>query len=1097
MGSAGQRLSQHMRLFNIETVLGQDVFVVETMTGREGISTLFEYNLELASEKYGISPARLIGTPVKFGLRHLDEKTFRWMNGYVRDFRALPPTPRLARYAMTIVPKLWFLTKATDCNVRQRIKVPDRLRELFKKYEITDVDDSGLNKGKYLEWEYLTQYRESAFAFASRLMEIEGIFYFFRQEEGKHTLVLGDQQSVHKPCPYQSRFHVEKAKGRTKTRSEDYITNVEWRQEVRSGKYTHRDFNFQHPDPMQSDIPTLLGVGINEKLEIYDYPGEYEEDGEGRDWGKCRMEEEECGQEIIRCEGGARAVAAGFKFELTGADYRDLNKTYVVTEVEHFGQEGSLLSDDEPREAFYRNTFTAIPYDTPYRPARQTPKHIMKGVQTATVVGPKGEEIYTDPYGRIRVQFHWDREHQHNDDSSCWMRVAQPWAGKNFGALFIPRVGHEVIVDFIEGDPDRPIVTGCVYNERNRTPYKLPDKKNWSGIRSRSTKGGGVENFNEIRFDDTKGEELLWLHAEKDHRLTVEHDSTTVIDHDRFTTIKNNSTEQVKVNRHATVDGEERRETGKDLHEHVKGEHFEKVDKTRHTTIDGNWLANIGGAVAVTFGTGAEAKSGGMFKLHTSQGLTAQDDTNVLVKAGMQLTLQGPGGFISLGPSGVTIQGTMVYINSGGAAGSAASPPGQPDPTAPKQPATPPKLEKEVAHSDVDAQPPPPPARPQRQQKDLGSEGELARFEEVQPEEVQKGTPLAAAAAPAAAVAKASDKPKTESEEKAERAKTRAQFLADAKKAAPKVPYEQQPAFNAAVNRLERNNNAVEMARLSKAAYDDSGAPAGWKRLNDNVESMPASLRGLPWTDPQTGFRAAVFESEAPGPDGKKQTVLAFRGTAEGQDWTKANLPQGAGLGSSYHTNAIRIAQGMSDVYGDKMKVTGHSLGGGLAATAASVAGAKADTFNAAGVHQNTLAQVGQSTRDADGLVENYRVQGELLTAAQENVVSKYVVPVVGTAVVLPVKNALGLAKGLDPVAWFDYARGKGPMPKPELSADPVYVPAALGKQNDLPAVDAAGNPLPWTKDITGLDRHGIDYAIRGLEKQKDEDFRAIGAQLR
>ncbi|HPT25082.1 MAG TPA: type VI secretion system tip protein TssI/VgrG [Bryobacteraceae bacterium] len=632
-------LSQNKRLFYIDTPLGKDKLLVRKLHGREAMSEAFFFSVDAVSEDPRLNITELVGKQITVAVRQSDESSLRYFNGYVRRAKNLPPVGYLFQYRLEVVPWLWLLTRTADCYIHQNKTVPEVVEWVFKKFGFTDYRLELRNSSNYGPWVYLTQYRETAFEFVNRLLEIEGIFYFFEQKQGKHTMVIADAPAAHQPCPHQARVKLERAFGRGYNRTEDTVFSWDVEKNVRSGKYSHRDFNFEKPDAdMHSEVPARSRRTGNDNFEVYDYPGEFEEHGEGSAWVRLRMEEEETDEEFARGTSCARSLMPGFKFDLTGHERRDQNRSYVVTEVVHSGEEENLLPEDQGRPARYTNSFRCIPFDIPYRAARKTPKHIMRGVQTATVVGKKGEEITCDKYGRVKVQFHWDRVGKKDEGSSCWIRVSQPWAGQNYGGMWLPRIGQEVIIDFIEGDPDRPIITGRVYNANQMPAWKLPDKQNWSGFKTRSTKGGGQDNANELRFDDTKGEENIVLHAEKDLEISVEKETVF--------------------------------ETGTDHHFYVGNDHLEEIKKNHDATIGENCVITVGKEISISSGTSTSISVGTDAALEAGQEIHIKGGMKVVIEAGMQLSLKGPGGFVDIGPAGVTIQGTLVQINSGGSAGS-------------------------------------------------------------------------------------------------------------------------------------------------------------------------------------------------------------------------------------------------------------------------------------------------------------------------------------------------------------------------------------------------------------------------------------------
>jgi len=376
-------------------------------------------------------------------------------------------------------------------------------------------------------------------------LEQEGIFFFFRHEKGKHILVLADTSTAHKPCPDASSVRYEHAVGRGYNREDDVV--FEWRasQEMRPGKYALNDYNFETPSTgLVSNVDSRIDQGGNRRFEIYDYPGEYLKRAEGDDLVKLRMEEQELPHAVVEGESNCRAFASGFRFELTDHERRDQNGPYVLTSVTHSAHSGGFYSGRWQEEASYANSFTCTPFSIPFRPPRNTPKPLVQGPQTAIVTGPGGEEIYTDRYGRVKVQFHWDRVGDDNEKSSCWVRVSHPWAGKNWGGISIPRIGQEVVVDFLEGDPDHPLITGRVYNAEQMPPWGLPGSQNISGIKSNSTKGGG--GYNEISMDDSKGKEKITIHAQHDMSTTVRNNDSQTVYHDRTIHVDGTHTETIK-----------------------------------------------------------------------------------------------------------------------------------------------------------------------------------------------------------------------------------------------------------------------------------------------------------------------------------------------------------------------------------------------------------------------------------------------------------------------------------------------------------------------------------------------------------------------
>jgi len=577
-------ITQANRTISIDTPLGQDVLILRAFTGTEAVSQLFHFQLDLVSDDAEIDYNAIIGRNVTIAVRLEDESTRRYFNGHVSRFTQLPSEGRLARYQAAVEPWLWFLTRTSDCKIFQKKSVPDIVQEIFRTFGFQNFELQ-LNRS-YTPWEYCVQYRETAFNFISRLLEQEGIFFFFRHEQGRHTLILADSSSAHKPCPDQpeARYHLVVGGGYTP--EDDTVSSWRMEQEMRPGKYALSDFNFETPrDSLLSTLASKIDQGGNSRFEIYDYPGEFANRREGDDTVKLRMEEEEACHTTITGESSCRGFCSGFRFNLTGHPRSDQNGSYVLTSVTHSANTGSLLSESDGEGARYSNNFTAMPASSPLRPARVTPKPMVQGPQTAIVVGPAGEEIFTDKYGRVKVQFHWDRYGKRDENSSCWVRVSHPWAGKGWGAVSIPRIGQEVVVDFLEGDPDQPLITGRVYNAEQMPPYGLPSGAVVSGIKTNSTKGGG--GYNEMSMDDTKGKEKITIHAQYDMGTTVEHDDTQTVHNNRTIGVDGTHTETIK--KDTTIKITE----GNLVHDvekgtaayHVKGAVTENFDNTQTTTV--------------------------------------------------------------------------------------------------------------------------------------------------------------------------------------------------------------------------------------------------------------------------------------------------------------------------------------------------------------------------------------------------------------------------------------------------------------------------------------------------------------------------------
>lgn len=611
--------TQANRLLRLDTPLGDDVLLLEGFTGQEGISQIFKFDLDLMTEGDPIDFNKIIGEQVTIRVELLDDKE-RFFNGFINRFAQTGSETGVIHYRAEMVPWLWFLTRTADCRIFQNKKVPDILEQIFKDLGFTDYKLD--LQGTYDECEYCVQYRETDFNFVSRLMEQYGIYYFFEHEEDKHTLVLGDSPSVHQAVPNQPKANFEpRGSG---TQDKDVITSLEFEKEIRPGKFSHTDFNFKTPSTkLAAEEASVINIGGNDKYEIYDYPGEYPKKANGATLAKIRMQEEEAQHFIITGSSSCRAFTSGYKFDLEDYKPDDLNQSYLLTDSQHVGSMGDTYTPGGATggEESYSNTFVCIPHSVPFRPPQVTPKPLVQGPQTAVVVGPSGEEIYSDEFGRVKIQFHWDREGGNDENSSCWVRVSQLWAGKEWGAIFIPRIGQEVIVEFLEGDPDRPIITGRVYNAEHMPPYALPDNQTQSGIKTRSTKGGGADNFNEIRFEDKKGSEEMYLHAEKDQNTMVENDQGIEVGNDRTKTVKNNQLETIEVNKTISVGGNHDETITGTMTQSIKSGMTQIVSKEKIETVQLAKVLTIGAAYQVSVGAvmnetvgGAKTEEVGAFK---------------------------------------------------------------------------------------------------------------------------------------------------------------------------------------------------------------------------------------------------------------------------------------------------------------------------------------------------------------------------------------------------------------------------------------------------------------------------------------------------
>jgi type VI secretion system secreted protein VgrG len=557
----------------------QRKFLLQELAGEEAIFGLFKYRLTLKTREKDIVFSSILNKSVTI---HIVQRngTTRFINGVVTFLSQAEFDGIITTYYAEIRPWLWKLTLTQNSRIFQQENVPDIIKTVFKDLGFTDFEDK--TKGTFKKREYCVQYQESSFNFVSRLMEEEGIFYFFEHTEDKHILVLADDPDAHQPCP-----GLDAARVRGFDPEDDgLIEKCALEQRLIPNTFATSDFSFEAPT---TNLFTSVNTQDSGKLLVYDFPGRYATTADGEKIANKRIEAIEMLKKNLKGEGYCRSFITGYKFKLADHYRTDINGFYLLHRLEI-----------KANQTAYRNTFEAIPFETPFRPAVLKRKPRIYGSQTAVVTGKQGEEIWPDKYGRVKVQFHWDQDGKKDEKSSCWIRVSQMWAGKGWGSMFIPRVGTEVIVNFLEGDPDQPIITGMVYNARQSVPFGLPDNKNKCIIRSRSSKEGQAGN--ELCFDDTKDAEIFEIHAQKDHKIKVENDrDTQVLNDDKLTITKNRSV-SILENDDKLVVQQGNREvtiaTGNETHNN-KGNYNQEVSGNYTLNVSGNMTIKAAGNVTI------------------------------------------------------------------------------------------------------------------------------------------------------------------------------------------------------------------------------------------------------------------------------------------------------------------------------------------------------------------------------------------------------------------------------------------------------------------------------------------------------------------
>ena len=655
-------ITQDNRQLNIDTPFGKDFLLLDDFAANEYLSELFRYELELlhdeedsGNEPTVVDPARILGQSVTIHLQQ-KEGTERFFNGIVSEFSQGSRDRRFTRYRAVVVPEIWLLTQVRQSRIFQHQTVPDILKAVFDGFAA-----SFEIQGTFEAREFCVQYRESDWDFASRLMEEEGIYYFFAHENGRHKLVVANTPQSHPDCPGKStvEFALEVA-------PDDLTTAISsWRVEhrLRTGKTTLWDYHFQLPtNKLDAEQPSRFNIGNNQNLESYDFPAGYARgfDGINKSGGEqtsnlqkvfqakqraaeIRQQEIDADYLTVNGESDCCTFAAGFRFTLKNHPNRANNIRYVLTAIKHRAAQSPAYETDVEVSKAYTNEFVCLPYggnNAPFRPARKTPKPFVQGSQTATVVGPAGEEIFTDKYGRVKVQFNWDRSLQFSPESSCWVRVAHDLAGNKWGQMHIPRVGQEVIVDFLEGNPDQPIIVGSVYNPETMPHYELPKFKTLTYLKTRTTPDDG-KGFNELRFEDKAGKEQVFVRSQKRMDVRVRQNLYETCGGDRQEVVGVRADDKPGGNLATTIGGSH------DLH--VKKDEIIGVDGKLNVTVKGEVVEDFESSLATLVKTKAE--------------LNAME---IVFEAKTKISFKVGGNCITIDPSGITIAGTMVKINSGG-----------------------------------------------------------------------------------------------------------------------------------------------------------------------------------------------------------------------------------------------------------------------------------------------------------------------------------------------------------------------------------------------------------------------------------------------
>ena len=643
----------------------------------ESLSALYQGHITVVSRNQYLDPAACLDKPVVLRIHHKYDAQLRYFHGVVESMMSVGFSNHWGTYQISLMPDLHRLRHTSDARIFQQTPVPDIVQTLFKEQGILHYQLR--LKDTRLEREYCVQYRETHLAFIERLLAEEGIFHCWDHGKERATLVLADLTQF--GSLLDGGVQVEYNGQSNPPRESQYISQLQWRETVRPTGLQQRDYCFKKPYYSQSHTSYRQREQGREdgqdRYELYNAYGRYKEPNSGQRFTQYSLEAIRNDHSTGHGSSNCIHFSAGRRFELTEHPNEVFNRKCLLVSVHHHGQQPQALEEDSGAgDTRYSNQFQAIA-ETGYawRPTQKY-KPLVDGPQIAHVVGPAGEEIYTDQYGRVKLHFPWDRYSQQNENSSCWVRVSQQWAGRRWGAVAIPRIGHEVIVSFLEGDPDQPVVTGRTYHEGNMPPYRLPLHKTRSTTKSHTHKGDG---YNELRFEDATNHEQIYLHGQMDYDQIIENDRREWIRHDRHLRVDHDKFEQVHVNSHQTIGQDKLERVGRNRYFFAGGNFLWKVMGQVHRWIGGSLQLFVGAGRSTVITTSDETLIG--VNQSTAVGaLSYLKAPKIVLEAGEELTIKGPGGFVKIDAAGVHIKGNIVNINAGGSPGAGVPPkPVQPD----------------------------------------------------------------------------------------------------------------------------------------------------------------------------------------------------------------------------------------------------------------------------------------------------------------------------------------------------------------------------------------------------------------------------------
>ena len=1026
-----------------------DILRIKKASYVEALSQPSYATLQLVSLNQNLDLDSLLGKPALVTLDGTANTPGRFYHGLINSISQFAQDRNFTHYEATINSTIAFLDKRKNVRIFQDKNEIAIIRQILEEYGITDAEFNLM--GQYPPREYCVQYNETDLSFIQRIMSEAGIYSFLVHEKEQHNLVFSDHPTAHQAIASpEISFH--SATGQRHDQA--IITHIDRSFLLKSSKASCTDYNFKKPfldlyseeyglatdasaENQNSMIKERADLSL---LEDYCYPGNCLDPEEGRQNVTNRFKAKHYDQTHIRGISTAKAMLSGNKFTLNNHPDSAANTEYLITEVTHhidqpqvMGEESSVaenVAENNTESDSYYNTFKAIEAEVPYRMEPIT-KPNTGGVQTAIVTGPEGEEIYVDEHARVKVQFHWDREGQYNENSSCWIRVGQSWAGAGFGAVAIPRIGQEVIVDFINGDPDRPIITGSVYHGTNRPPYGLPENKTRTVFKTDTHQDYGS---NEFRLDDERAQEEIYIHAQKDQNNVINNNETTSVGQNRTENTGNDEQQSIGHDRVIETGNDETRDIGNDQRTTVVRDSLIRIERNRLISIEKDLIETVNNKKQqITFSNHYQ-ETGGDYE-HIIEGKLSRESVEKITvlssdfkdTAAEKLILKGPAGTITIDGGGISLKASKIQIKAPAISfGSGSSHDVDKFSGEAVVGQAIDELQSLVNKKSITVK-----------NKAVPSQPPVLKQQKSMPAPVVMNIALA---------------------EKKKRLQQRKDLIKQTRTKSKgfAMPMDQTIKLGKAADRLEENNIAVERARLADYVYPDNhvgdDSPVGWGKID---MQLPVKEQ---LDDAAENFHVEVYKSKIDG-----SMVMSFKGTNGLKDWGH-NLKQGTGGDSYQYERAMKLAQRYKKVYGNNLQFAGHSLGGGLASAAAAVTGLPAYTYNSAGLHPNTPKDFGGSLEIASKVTKSWHVKGEILTMSQNNLGK--LLPI------LAVAPGVGTAGAAFIASLMVYTALKGNYGMPD----------AAGELKKLPAVHGGG-PIA---------RHGIDHVIDGIEQQKKEDEAAM-----